>query len=171
MSNDLRDPKFTPYKPSPSQKAAQQQNAGCSAALLVVVGFTILIVGIGVTANGVGIGGFMTLIGVFLIGRGIALIRTPQKSSARPQTAARPAPQRPAAKPAPKKKPEAECPNPEPHRHYEAPPRKQEYDTFVVRDKKWPTAQERRLENMKNLYDAGLLTREEYDDEVRKIKG
>ena len=36
--------------------------------------------------------------------------------------------------------------------------------------KNWPTAAERRRENMKNLYEAGLLTREEYDQELRKLK-
>ena len=47
---------------------------------------------------------------------------------------------------------------------------RKQYDTFVQPVKRWPTDAERRLENMKNLYDAGLLTREEYDDEVRRLK-
>ena len=174
MPSDLRDRNFTPYKPSPSQKAAQQ-NSGCVAAMLVMFGFSLMIAGITATAAGGGmLGGIMTLIGVFLIGRGISMARAAQKQPARPQTAERPAQRpapKPAARPAAKKAPEVECPNPEPHRHYEAAPRTKEYDTFVVQDKRGPTPAERRLVNMKNLYDAGLLTREEYQDEVRKVKG
>lgn len=48
---------------------------------------------------------------------------------------------------------------------------KKRYDTFVEPKTPAPTVQERRLQNMKNLYDAGLLTREEYDEEVRRAGG
>ena len=48
---------------------------------------------------------------------------------------------------------------------------KKRYDTFVEPGKPVPTGRERRLQNMKNLYDAGLLTREEYDEEVRRAGG
>lgn len=50
------------------------------------------------------------------------------------------------------------CSNPEPHRHYEMP--RQPVDNAA-----------RMIENRKALYEAGLLTREEYDAEVRKLRG
>lgn len=51
-----------------------------------------------------------------------------------------------------------DCPNPEPHRHYDLP--------------RQPVSNaERMIENRKALYEAGLLTREEYDAEVRKLRG
>lgn len=58
---------------------------------------------------------------------------------------------------APPKKPDQPCPNPEPHRHYEL-PRQPLYNGA------------RLIENRKTLYQAGLLTREEYDAEVRKLR-
>lgn len=67
---------------------------------------------------------------------------------------------------------QVECTNPEPHRHFDVPVRtgkKESYDTFI-QTKRWPTPQERRMENMKHLYDAGLLTREEYNHELRRIR-
>ena len=93
-----------------------------------------------------------------------------------------PKPEKPAACPNPEPHRhydlEDDCPNPEPHRHATAryqPPRvpkapKREYDTFVQPVKNWPTAAERRRENMKHLYEAGLLTREEYQAELQKRK-
>ena len=171
MANDLRDRNFTPYKPQP--KAAQSQNSGCG---IMLLGWFLMIVSFGAISAGIGGGAVLTLVAVFLIARGIGSLWKVRMGTSKPVKWVVPdAPQRsapkPAAKPAPKKKPEEACPNPEPHRHYEAAPRKKEYDTFVAQDKRWPTPEERRLQNMKNLYDAGLLTREEYDDEVRKIKG
>lgn len=50
------------------------------------------------------------------------------------------------------------CPNPEPHRHYELPRQPQSNGARLI-------------ENRKTLYEAGLLTREEYDAEVRKLRG
>lgn len=50
------------------------------------------------------------------------------------------------------------CPNPEPHRHYEAPRQPQSNGARLI-------------ENRRTLYEAGLLTREEYDAEVRKLRG
>ena len=63
-------------------------------------------------------------------------------------------PQQQAAAP---KKTDQPCPNPEPHRHYEL-PRQPLYNAA------------RLIENRKTLYQAGLLTREEYDAEVRKLR-
>lgn len=59
------------------------------------------------------------------------------------------------------------CPNPEKHRHYEAP---KQYDTFAQPAQQAKSDTARRLENVKRLYEAGLLTREEYDQEVRRYK-
>ena len=180
MPNDLRDPKFTPYKPSP--KAVQTQNAGCAAALLAAVGVVVLLVGGLSIIGGAGTGGaVVTIIGIFLLGRGIAMAAAAGKQTQKPvnrEAYREPIRQmkqdisRQVRETVREQVSQAEkCPNPEPHRHYEAAPKKKKYDTFVARDKKWPTPEERRLENMKNLYDAGLLTREEYLDEVRKIRG
>ncbi|MCI8844147.1 MAG: hypothetical protein HFF08_08565 [Oscillospiraceae bacterium] len=57
------------------------------------------------------------------------------------------------------------CPNPEPHRHFTAvqqPLRQSEQDEMARR---------KRLENMRVLYEAGILTKEEFDYEVKRIKG
>ena len=57
------------------------------------------------------------------------------------------------------------CPNPEPHRHFTAvqqPLRQSEQDEMARR---------KRLENMRILYEAGILTKEEFDYEVKRIKG
>ena len=43
------------------------------------------------------------------------------------------------------------------------------YDTFVTPSRQPADARQRRLENMRHLYEAGLLTREEYDAEVRRV--
>jgi len=67
-------------------------------------------------------------------------------------------PQRPAARPP--QPPQKPCPNPEQHRHYEAAPRQ----SVTASDN------QRRRENARRLYDAGLLTREEYDAEVRRYQ-
>lgn len=58
-----------------------------------------------------------------------------------------------------------DCPNPEPHRHFTAvqqPLRQSEQDEMARR---------KRLENMRVLYEAGILTKEEFDYEVKRIKG
>lgn len=55
--------------------------------------------------------------------------------------------------------PRKTCPNPEPHRHFDL-------------QQTPPTSQvEKMVKNRKTLYEAGLLTREEYDAEVRKLRG
>lgn len=57
------------------------------------------------------------------------------------------------------------CPNQEPHRHYSS--GVSQPLTQIQQDE---AARKKRLENMRVLYDAGLLTREEYDYEVRRLK-
>lgn len=57
------------------------------------------------------------------------------------------------------------CPNPEPHRHYSGGVSRPL--THIQQDE---AAQKKRLENMRVLYNAGILTREEYDYEVRRLK-
>ena len=58
---------------------------------------------------------------------------------------------------------ERPCPNPEPHRHFTAvqPPRRDEQEEL---------ARKKRLESMRVLYEAGILTREEFDYEARRIR-
>ena len=145
------------------------QNPGCATGVCVAIGVIFLLMGVVFLFAEMGGGSVIwLLLGVFLIRTGIRSGKAAGK-----QAPARPAP-RPAAAPRadrPKPKAAEACPNPEPHRHYESAPRKREYDTFVQPAKQWPTAAERRRENMKNLYDAGLLTREEYDSELRRIQG
>ncbi len=72
-------------------------------------------------------------------------------------------------KPAPRKAvppPAKPCPNPEKHRHFEAPkPVQKQYARTVA-----PSDNQRRLANAKRLYEAGLLTREEYDAEARRYR-
>ena len=119
------------------------------------------------------VGAVLTLVSVVLMVQGFKGLKGRDSGSRPAGPAVRPPEPVKCPNPEPHRHYEAPaaCPNPEPHRHYEAAPRKKRYDTFVDRDKKWPTAEERRLKNMRNLYDAGLLTREEYDDAVRKIRG
>lgn len=182
MPGDLRDRNFTPYKPSPAKKAAQQQNSGCAAAMLMVIGVILTLIGLMSIAGGEGTGGaVLSVIGVFLLSRGITMAKAAGKQAKKavnreayrePIRQMKQDISRQVKETVREQVRQAEkCPNPEPHRHYEAAPQKKAYDTFVAQDKRWPTPAERRLENMKNLYDAGLLTREEYNDEVRKVKG
>ena len=183
MASDLRDRNFTPYKPSPAAKSAQSAQAdGCLAAVLTVIGIVLVAVGFMALIGGGGTpGAWFTLIGVFVLIRGLTMVKAARKGAKKavnreayrePIRQMKQDISRQVRETVREQVRQAEkCPNPEPHRHYEAAPKKQTYDTFVARDKRWPTPAERRLENMKNLYDAGLLTREEYNDEVRKIRG
>lgn len=56
------------------------------------------------------------------------------------------------------------CPNPEPHRHFTAvrQPRRSEQEEM---------ARKKRLDSMRVLFEAGILTKEEFDYEVKRIKG
>lgn len=56
------------------------------------------------------------------------------------------------------------CPNPEPHGHYSA------VTQPLTQFEQDAVARKKRLESMRILYNAGILTREEYDYEVRRIK-
>lgn len=71
------------------------------------------------------------------------------------------------------------CPNPETHRHYEAGkpcPNPEPHGHYsgvsqpLTQFEQDAAARKKRLENMKILYNAGILTREEYDYEVRRLK-
>jgi len=69
------------------------------------------------------------------------------------------------------------CPNPEPHRHFEqAKPCPNEEGHVhaasrpLTRDEQDEHARRRRRENLRALYDAGLLTREEYNDELERLR-
>ncbi len=69
------------------------------------------------------------------------------------------------------------CPNPEPHRHFEqAKPRPNEEKRVhaaprpLTRPEQDERARQRRRENLRALYDAGLLTREEYNDELERLR-
>lgn len=66
--------------------------------------------------------------------------------------------EKPPARPRTNEKSGEICPNPEPHRHY---------DSVPAQD---VAERRKRLDNIRVLYEAGILTREEYDYEVRRIK-
>jgi len=59
------------------------------------------------------------------------------------------------------------CDNKEPHRHFSSAAPKQVYKANTVDA---PDQIRRRLNNMRDLFEAGLLTKEEYADEVRKVR-
>lgn len=56
------------------------------------------------------------------------------------------------------------CPNPEPHGHSSGVPQP------VTQFEQDEAARKKRLENMRILFEAGILTREEYEIEVRRLK-
>lgn len=187
MPQDLRNQEFKPWKPP---KGAA--NPGCAGGLISLVCVVFIVIGVLMLAMGAGVFAVVWII------IAVSILFNSQKQTkqaaekgvpagrpvSRPPASAAPRrDQEPCPNPEPHRHYEQQkpCPNPEPHRHYEAarpaaaktyaqPSRAKQYDTFVQPVKRWPTDAERRLENMKNLYDAGLLTREEYDDEVRRIK-
>ena len=187
MPNDLRDPKFH-SAPRPAPRPAA--NPGGAGGLFTIVCSVFALLGVVMLIGGAGFFGIVWIaISVGLMVNGQKQFKQAEKkgrpanwTANRPSAAAAPrAPQReqePCPNPEPHRHYEQQksCPNLEPHRHYEAaktyaqPSQAKQYDTFAQPVKRWPTDAERRLENMKNLYDAGLLTREEYDGEVRRIK-
>jgi len=59
------------------------------------------------------------------------------------------------------------CENGEPHRHFSSAPPLEVYHAPSVDS---ADQVKHRLHNMKDLYDAGLLTYEEYAEEVRKVR-
>ncbi len=79
------------------------------------------------------------------------------------------------------KRAERPCPNPEPHRHFEqmkpAPrpnpekPRVYAAPKALSRAEQDERGRQRRRENMRTLFEAGLLTREEYNYELERLKG
>ena len=168
MSNDLGN-----QRPGPPRPAVPQTNPGCAAGAFTGICIVLILIGVMITAIGAGgVGLVWTIVAVIILVNGQKQFRKAQRQT----SGAAP---RPAGSPRPG--PEAACPNPEPHRHFETPapaaPRRRDppaqqrsYHTFVQPAGRWPTAAEKRLENMKHLYQAGLLTREEYDAEVRRIR-
>ncbi len=78
------------------------------------------------------------------------------------------------------KRAERPCPNPEPHRHFEqakpTPPNPGKKPVYaapktLTRAEQDERGRQRRRENMRTLYEAGLLTREEYNYELERLKG
>ncbi len=169
MANDLRDPRW--------QKKQAKKSPPPSTSRSVIL----LIVGVILMATGFGV-----VIGILLLILGISGLSAAKKQAEKDGTrpAAKPV-RRPAAEPAPKaeKEPAAEQRGPEirdepkPRRRFESKTAcdnretHSHYDTkYTPSGRVWPTDQEKRLLNMRRLYEAGLLTREEYDNEVRKLK-
>ena len=149
---------------------SRKQGSSAGAGLLAVLGGLMFLAGFAVLfTGGILAGAVWMFLGGLLIR---AAARAGKKKPAQPARP-RPAPpkQAPCTNPEPHRHFEADreepCPNPEPHRHFETAPRKRQYDTFV-QPRQWPTARERRQENLRRLYEAGLLTREEYRDELRR---
>ncbi len=79
---------------------------------------------------------------------------------------------------APPKEVERRCPNPEPHRHYQKAtfgrnvrrPEDTSRPAPLTQKQQDETACKKRRENMRVLYEAGLLTRDEYYDELARLK-
>lgn len=163
--NDLRNPNFQPNRPGNGQV-----NNGCAPVALLFGGFLLLLLGLGFLI----VEGFPAAMVCIVVSIWMFSAAASMRKAARKTAAARPSPAAKVACPNPEPhrhyEQAAPCPNPEPHSHNRPAHAKRQYDTFVQPNRPAPTARERRLENMRNLYDAGLLTREEYDDEVRKLR-
>lgn len=157
----------------PPNRSSRNNKGNPALTIAIVVGLIILINAASV------LGGYILVLAI-PIGIIVAVTVAAAKAAKKQRPAPKPAAARPAVScpnPEPHRHYEQEkaCPNPEPHRHaetrYQAPKAAQrEYDTFVQPVKSWPTAAERRRENMKHLYEAGLLTREEYQAELQKLR-
>ena len=175
MPNDLRDPQFRP--------APKPANPGCGGNLFAIVCSVFIILGVLMLIGGAG---FFSVIWIAM-SVGILVNGQKQFKKAQQKRPVRPAAPRQSPEACPNPEPHRHfdqakvCPNPEPHRHSEAPrpaapkacaqpAQSKQYDTFVQPAKEWPTDTERRLENRKALYEAGLLTREEYEEELRKLQ-
>lgn len=120
---------------------------GCASGIVRGLGILLLLAGLGNAFSGEGAPSFVVaIIGLVLLlaGSGKKQRRKENHEALQQQAA-------------PPKKTDQPCPNPEPHRHYEL-PRQPLYNGA------------RLIENRKTLYQAGLLTREEYDAEVRKLR-
>lgn len=154
------------------------QPNGCANGVLRAFGVALLLGGLSNVFSGAGTGGIIVcVIGVAMLmgsfGKKNTKFRTPVMSvpdrsrmsaearqhAEKAAEAAERARQLRARQQAAKSRETAKaCPNPEPHRHYELP--------------RQPVSNAARMiENRKALYEAGLLTREEYDAEVRKLRG
>lgn len=169
--NDLRNRKF---------KADAQSNPGCAAATTVGICTVFILIGIGMLATDTGIFGLIWIavsVGILVSGVKQAKKMGGQKHAPFASTAA---PRPPFAGEKAPARAEERCDNPEPHRHFDAPapaapkawanpapPRR--YESDAPAPKRWPTDTERRRESMRQLYEAGLLTREEYAEELRRI--
>jgi len=102
-------------------------------------------------------GAAFTIIGLFVLGKVIGKLFSGKKKTEKParKTAPNPAPRR-------RPEPAKPCPNAEPHVHAVTKP--------LTRTEQDESARRRRRENLRTLYDAGLLTREEYNDELERLK-
>lgn len=177
------------------QKAGQNQSGSVGvAAFLLLLG-----VFVGIPMFGWSVGGLFSLAMLWALISALKEQKRRQQAAQRAQQAraataqaavARPA-ARPAANPAPVQKAPApaakaapakpvRCDNPEPHRHFEAPkpqPQKpcdnrephRHFDRDAMNAAYVQYAQERRRESVRALFDAGLLTREEYSDQLRRM--
>lgn len=133
---------------------SQRNKGGGGMALGICVGMVVL--GTMLSSSGSETGGaiLIVLAAVILVAWAVARRASAGKPAVRKSTP-------PPAKP---------CPNPSQHRHFEAPkPAQKQYKTNT-RTAAAPSDNQRRLENAKRLYDAGLLTREEYDAEARRYR-
>ena len=156
----------------PPNRSSRNNKGNPALTIAIVVGLIILINAASV------LGGYILVLVIpigIIVAVTVAAAKAAKKQQSAPKPAARPAASCPNPEPHRHYEQEKACPNPEPHRHaetrYQAPKAAQrEYDTFVQPVKSWPTAAERRRENMKHLYEAGLLTREEYQAELQKLK-
>lgn len=157
--NDLRNPNFQPNRP-----AQNSANTGCASVALTFGGFLLLLMGVGLLiVQGFTAAMICIVAAIWMLSSAAGMRKAAGKKAAARVSCPNPEPHRHYEK-------AASCPNPEPHSHNRPAQPKKQYDTFVRTSRTAPTARERRLENMRNLYDAGLLTREEYDDEVRKLR-
>lgn len=102
-------------------------------------------------------GAVFTIIGLFVIGKVIGRLFSGKKKDG--------------------KREKKTCANPEPHRHFERAkpcPNEEKHvhaaSKPLTRPEQDERARQRRRENLRALYDAGLLTREEYNDELARLR-
>lgn len=155
MPNDLRDPKFRPSKTAAGGKSGFRQSGKTMGpwqfAVLFVAGVVLFFCS-GAKLSGAAL---MLISACFFL---LLLIQRGKEAKRRKEAG-------------------TVCGNPEPHSHFERekPCGNRESHSHYGEKRTpsgrvWPDEREKRLLNQRHLYEAGLLTREEYEQKLRELR-
>lgn len=138
------------------QQEKSEKTAG-NGGVSILLGVVFMVMGVAFMLASPGFGFIWIMLGLFLVVFGVQAQKLKkQREQKAAAMQARREPQYQSAQPKPQQAVKAaHCDNTEEHRHFDPAP----YD-----------AVQRRRDSMRHLYEAGLLTREEYADYVRKQK-